>query len=44
MKMKSTVIAVSTLKKIDREKFFDECYKRSSEKNKFIKVDLDELR
>jgi energy-coupling factor transporter ATP-binding protein EcfA2 len=32
------------LEKIDREEFLEECYQRLSEKNKFVKVDLDDLK
>ena len=31
------------LQKIDRDEFLEECYQRLSEKNKFIKINLDEL-
>ena len=36
-------IITRILDKIDREEFLEECYQRLSEKNKFIKVSLDEL-
>ena len=36
-------IITRILEKIDREEFLEECYQRLSEKNKFIKVSLDEL-